>query len=95
MPKRFDELITDAQEVVVEVARAGARAARSIAATVGDAEQLEVQFGLKFSTEGKIIFASAGTEVSLNVKLIYGRIRNFEDPESESLPDLEASEDVE
>jgi Trypsin-co-occurring domain 1 len=34
-------------------------------------DQIEVTFGLTFSAEGGIIFAKAGGEVSLQVKLAY------------------------
>lgn len=62
-----------AQSAIVEIAtstvtamqRAGERAARP--------DAMEVEFGLKFSAQGKIIVAGASAEATLKVKLTYNR----------------------
>ncbi|MEU8813841.1 CU044_2847 family protein [Actinoplanes sp. NPDC048796] len=67
------DVLENANAVVERMAVAAARTAQRVTRRVGSPEQVEVQFGIKFSTQGTVILASANAEASLNVKVIYGR----------------------
>ncbi|WP_435233569.1 CU044_2847 family protein [Micromonospora aurantiaca (nom. illeg.)] len=75
MPTRQQaaELFDRAQAVIESMAKSTAEMARKVAVDASRPDQVEVQFGLKFSTQAGIVFASAATEASLAVKIIYGR----------------------
>ncbi|WP_194904355.1 CU044_2847 family protein [Catenulispora rubra] len=57
------------ERIAAQVAATGAR----IAAKVSAPEQMEIQFGIKFSANGHVILAGIGAEATLNVKLTYAR----------------------
>lgn len=68
---RTQELFKRAYEVIEQIATSTAELGKRIAAHTKEADKLEIQFGLKFSTQGNIIIAGIGAESSLNVKLTY------------------------
>ena len=74
MPTRQQtaELFDRAQAVIESMARSTAEMARKVALDASRPDQVEVQFGLKFSTQAGVVFASAATEASLAVKIVYG-----------------------
>lgn len=71
--QQAEELFEKAQAVIEGMAISTAAMARKVAANASRPDQVEIQFGLKFSTQAGIVFASAATEASLSVKIVYGR----------------------
>ncbi|MFD8076228.1 CU044_2847 family protein [Streptomyces sp. NPDC059718] len=60
-----------ARDVVVEIASSTAEAVERLQHRAVRPEQLEVEFGLKFSAQGNVIVAGASGEASLVVKVTY------------------------
>ncbi|GIH65418.1 CU044_2847 family protein [Microbispora siamensis] len=69
---RTKEMFKRAQEVIEQVAISASELRDRISEHARKPDQIEVQFGLKFSAQGHIIVASASLESSLTVKIIYG-----------------------
>ncbi|MEV1198832.1 CU044_2847 family protein [Microbispora rosea] len=73
--ERRTELLHDmflrAQAVVEQIAFSAIEIRHKLASKANPPNQVEVQFGVKFSTQGQIIVASASTEASLAIKLIF------------------------
>lgn len=67
------EVLSRAQKAIAYLSRETLEAARSVANDVACPEQVEIQFGLKFSTQGSIILAGSSLESSLSVKVVYAR----------------------
>jgi hypothetical protein len=60
-----------AQAALLEIAAATVESVRQAAARAARPDQLEIEFGLKFSAKGDVIIAGAAGEATLNVKLTY------------------------
>ncbi|MFF3671321.1 CU044_2847 family protein [Microtetraspora malaysiensis] len=69
---RTKEMFGRAQEVIEQVAISANEIRERISKHARKPDQIEVQFGLKFSAQGHIIVASASLESSLTVKIVYG-----------------------
>ncbi|MDG4779393.1 CU044_2847 family protein [Micromonospora sp. WMMD961] len=72
--QKAEELFVKAQSVIEGMVASTAEMMRSAAYRAARPSQVEVQFGLKFSTQAGVIFASAASEASLNVKLVFGSV---------------------
>ncbi|GIJ44636.1 hypothetical protein Val02_15220 [Virgisporangium aliadipatigenens] len=70
--ERASDMFADAQTVIEEMAISALETGRRICSRAGKPDQLEIQFGLKFATQGTIIVASASAEASLVVKIVFG-----------------------
>jgi hypothetical protein len=71
LAERARETFARAQTVIVAVATETVTTIGRLVASAAAPDHIEVSFGLKFSAEGSVIFAKAGGEVSLLVKLAY------------------------
>jgi hypothetical protein len=71
LAERAQDSFARAQAVIVAVAEETVTTMGELMARAAAPDQIEVTFGLKFSAEGGVIFAKAGGEVSLQVKLAY------------------------
>lgn len=60
-----------ARDAMVEVAASAAEAIGRLRERAVRPEQVEVEFGLKFSAQGNVIVAGASSEASLVVKVTY------------------------
>lgn len=70
---QVDGAFARAQATIVEIATSTVDAVRTAAARAARPDQLEVEFGLKFSVKGDVIVAGASGEATLKVKLVYQR----------------------
>jgi len=71
--ERLPEIFAHAKIAIAYLSREALEAARDVAKEVASPEQIEIQFGLKFSTQGSIIIAGSTLESSLSVKIIYSK----------------------
>jgi hypothetical protein len=69
--ERAQEMFSRAQAVVEQFALTAVQIGERVAANGRRPDQLEVAFGLKFSATGDVVVASASTEASLSVKIVY------------------------
>lgn len=76
---RAGEAFTRAQGAIVEIATSTVESIRAATARAARPDQLEVEFGLKFSAKGDVIVAGAAGEATLKVKLVYQR--TLDEPE--------------
>ncbi|MFI5551703.1 CU044_2847 family protein [Streptomyces sp. NPDC051738] len=60
-----------ARDAVVEIATSTAQAVGRLRERAAAPEQVEVEFGLKFSAQGNVIVAGASAEASLLVRMTY------------------------
>ncbi|WP_165550030.1 CU044_2847 family protein [Kribbella speibonae] len=65
------QMFTRAQAVIEQFALTAVEIAERVATNGRRPDQLEVQFGLKFAATGDVVIASASTEASLSVKIVY------------------------
>ncbi|MFI9639417.1 CU044_2847 family protein [Micromonospora sp. NPDC051925] len=75
---RFRSMLPEAEEVIGKFAVVAARIAKQVADQAGKPDQLELQFGVKFSAQGKIVLGSASAEGNISVKVIYGSAARVE-----------------
>lgn len=68
--RHVEEVFDRAQEAIVEVARSTARMIE-LAGQAARPDQLEVEFGLRFSAAGGVILAGIAGEASLKVTMTY------------------------
>jgi hypothetical protein len=68
---RVSDMLSNAQTVIEEMAVSVMETGRRICSRATNPDQLEIQFGLKFAAQGSIIMASASTEASLVVKIVF------------------------
>lgn len=71
---RAAEAFTRAQSAILEIATSTVDTIREATARAARPDQLEVEFGLKFSAKGDVVVAGAAGEATLKVKLVYQRI---------------------
>jgi hypothetical protein len=69
--ERIEDMFTRAQAVIEQVAVSAAEIRGRVASRTEEPDQLEIQFGVKFSAQGQIVIASANAEASLSVKVVY------------------------
>ncbi|NBE99988.1 hypothetical protein FE391_41690 [Nonomuraea sp. KC401] len=69
---RTKEMFGRAQEVIGQMAVSALEIKDRVAQHSRKPDQIEIQFGIKFSAQGNIILASASAEASLTVKVVYG-----------------------
>jgi hypothetical protein len=69
---RAREAFIRAQEAILEVARSTAEMIDGAAAVGVRPDQVELEFGLRFSAAGGVILAAASDQSSLHVTLTYG-----------------------
>lgn len=67
------DMFARAQEVIQQVALSVVELREGLAAHARTPDQIELQFGIKFTAKGNIVLAGAGIESSIAVKVIYGR----------------------
>jgi hypothetical protein len=70
---RLGEAFVRAQNAIVEIATSTVETIRKTTARAARPDQLEVEFGLKFSAKGDVIVAGAAGEATLRVKIVYDR----------------------
>jgi len=70
--ERVVDAFDRAKETILEIATSTAGLISEAAQRGARPDQLEVEFGLKFSVQGKIIVAGATAEAALVVRLTYG-----------------------
>jgi NTP-dependent ternary system trypsin peptidase co-occuring protein len=75
---RVGGVFTRAQAAIVEVATSTVDTIEKAAVRAARPDQVEVEFGLKFSAKGDVIVAGAAGEATLKVKLVYRR--NADEP---------------
>lgn len=85
-PEQVRQMFARAQAVIEQMAVSAVELGERIAARARKPDQLEVQFGLKFSASGHVVLASAATEASLNVKIVYDGALADGDRESGTRP---------
>lgn len=68
---KLQGMFTRAEAVIEQLALTAVRIGERVAAQSARPDEVEVQFGLKFSATGDIVIASAGAEASLGVKVVY------------------------
>lgn len=72
---RAGEKVSDAFEAANRVIASAAESMwemlQGLAARAGHPDQLQVEFGLKYSVKGTVIVAGAAAESNLKVKLVY------------------------
>jgi hypothetical protein len=68
---RVGEAYARAQEAIVEIASSTAESIRKAAARAARPDEVEIEFGLRFSVQGDVIVASAAGEATLRVRLTY------------------------
>ncbi len=73
--ERLNDMFVRAQGVIEQMALEIIDMREKLASHAHRPDQLEIQFGVKFTTQGQIIFASAAAEASLAIKIIYGNGR--------------------
>ncbi|TDE33883.1 hypothetical protein E1295_37580 [Nonomuraea mesophila] len=85
----LEDMFARAQTVIESIALSAMDVRKKLASHVIPPDQVEVQFGVKFSTQGQIVIASAGMEASLAVKLIFNgpAIVDDDDTSSTNYPD--------
>ncbi|MFY1690002.1 CU044_2847 family protein [Plantactinospora sp. WMMB782] len=62
-----------AQDAIVAVATSTVETAGELARRAAAPEQIEVEFGIKFSVQGNVIVAGGSGEATLTVRLTYAR----------------------
>jgi hypothetical protein len=77
---RVGEAFVRAQNAIVEIATSTVETIRKTTARAARPDQLEVEFGLKFSAKGDVIVAGAAGEATLRVKIVYERDLGTESP---------------
>lgn len=70
---RVGEAFIRAQNAIVEIATSTVEIIQKTTARAARPDQLEVEFGLKFSAKGDVIVAGAAGEATLRVKIVYER----------------------
>lgn len=69
--ERAHDMFSRAQTVIEQFALSAVQVGERVAAHSRRPDEIEIQFGLKFSVQGDVVIASAGTEASLSVKIVY------------------------
>ena len=90
---RAKELFERAEAVIEQMAESTSRIAKRVSSREARPEQIEIQFGIKFSSQAGIVFASAATEASLAVKIVYGGSAASESEEPLVEPKIGGSEE--
>ncbi|MFC0623263.1 CU044_2847 family protein [Kribbella deserti] len=69
--EKLQGMFTRAEAVIEQLALTAVQIGERVAAQSARPDEIEVQFGLKFSATGDIVIASAGAEASLGVRVVY------------------------
>lgn len=69
--EKLQDMFARAEDVIEQLALSAVQIGKRVAAQSAGPDEVEVQFGLKFSTTGDIVIASVGAEASLGVKIVY------------------------
>jgi hypothetical protein len=69
--EKLQDMFTRAEAVIEQLALSAVQIGERVAAQSARPDEVEIQFGLKFSATGDIVIASAGAEASLGVKIVY------------------------
>jgi hypothetical protein len=70
--ERLQDMFARAQRVIEKITMLAAESQERIAARSRRPDQVELEFGLKFTAQGQIVVASAATEASFSMKITYG-----------------------
>ncbi|MDI6098812.1 CU044_2847 family protein [Actinoplanes sp. NEAU-A12] len=80
--EKISDLLDRAQIVIEAIANSISETGQRIAQQASQANQIEIQFGLKFSAQGKIIIGASTAEGSLAVKMIFAQQPRTDSDES-------------
>lgn len=69
--ERVQEMFSRAQDVIQQVALSVVEIREKLAAHARSPDQIELQFGIKFTAQGNIVLSQAGIESSIAVKVVY------------------------
>ncbi|WP_433129911.1 CU044_2847 family protein [Micromonospora sp. CA-240977] len=84
---RVEDLFGKAQRVIEATIVSTSQMVRATAFRAAHPDQVEIQFGLKFSTQAGVIFTSVASEASLAVKVIFGPFVAVDEEDSSNAED--------
>ncbi|MFB4304375.1 CU044_2847 family protein [Actinomadura sp. NTSP31] len=90
---QVQDMFGRAQEVIWQLALSAVEIREKLTVHARPPDQIELQFGIKFTAKGNIVLAGAGVESSLAVKVIYGH-RPADEGDDDSDDDGSGGEDA-